>query len=82
MRHLKFYTFISALLFIVVSTSAQKTYQIDITKVRTDVLRGHLDLGGRCLNGDTIGVNSFYLERNNIPFIPVIGEFHFSRYPH
>ena len=61
---------------------AQNNYTIDITKVRTDVLRGHLDLGGRSVKGDTIGVNSFYLERNGNPFIPVIGEFHFSRYPH
>jgi beta-galactosidase len=62
--------------------SAQNNYQIDVTNVRTDVIRGHLDLGGRNPQGDTIGVNSFYLERNNQPFIPVIGEFHFSRYPH
>lgn len=64
------------------SLVAQKNYQIDVTKARTSVIRGHLDLGGKNPNGDTIGVNSFYLEKNNIPFIPVIGEFHFSRYPH
>lgn len=62
--------------------SVQKRYQIDVTKVRKGVMTGHLDLGGRSINGDTIGVNSFYLERNGKPFIPVIGEFHFSRYPH
>lgn len=72
----------STLLFVAFSLSAQNNYKIDITKVRTDVKRGHLDLGGRSVKGDTIGVNSFYLERNGKPFIPVIGEFHFSRYPH
>ena len=61
---------------------AQNSYSIDITKVKTDVKRGHLDLGGSNANGDKIDVNSFYLERNGKPFIPVIGEFHFSRYPH
>lgn len=61
---------------------AQTTYNIDVTKVKTDVLRGHLDLGGRNVKGDTIGVNSFYIERNGKPIIPVIGEFHYSRYPH
>ena len=61
---------------------AQTTYNIDITKVKTDVLRGHLYLGGRNIKGDTIGVNSFYIERNGKPIIPVIGEFHYSRYPH
>ncbi|GEL11307.1 Glycosyl hydrolases family 35 [Flavobacterium glycines] len=65
-----------------VKTIAQNSYVIDITKVKTDVLRGHLDLGGNNKTGDTITVNSFYLEHNRKAFIPVIGEFHFSRYPH
>lgn len=60
---------------------SQKSYQIDVSKVKTGVMRGHLDLGGKNIHGDSIGVNSFYIERNNKPVIPVIGEFHFSRYP-
>ena len=32
-------------------------------------------------NGDEIAVNSQYLTRNGKPWIPVMGEFHFSRYP-
>ncbi|WP_291101576.1 MULTISPECIES: beta-galactosidase [unclassified Flavobacterium] len=82
MRNTKFYAIISVSLFVAFSLSAQKKYQLDVTKVRTDVIRGHLDLGGHSVKGDTLGVNSFYLERNGKPFIPVIGEFHFSRYPH
>ena len=82
MKNTRFYYLISVLLFIAVSLSAQKSYQVDVTNVRTDVMRGHLDLGGRNAKGDTIGVNSFYIERNGKPIIPVIGEFHFSRYPH
>lgn len=82
MIHMKFKALISVMLFIAFSMSAQKNYQIDVTKVRTDVMRGHLDLGGRNSKGDTIGVNSFYFEKNGNPFIPVIGEFHYSRYPH
>ncbi|MEL1240768.1 beta-galactosidase [Flavobacterium flavipallidum] len=64
-----------------IETIAQNSYAIDITKVKTEVLRGHLDLGGNNKTGDTITVNSFYLEHNRKAFIPVIGEFHFSRYP-
>jgi hypothetical protein len=60
---------------------AQTHYQTDVTSVQTDVLRGHLDLGGKGRSGDTIGVNSFYIERNGQPVIPVIGEFHYARYP-
>lgn len=82
MKITKFNALTSTLLFVAFSLSAQNNYTIDITKVRTDVKRGHLDLGGRSIKGDTIGVNSFYIERNGKPFIPVIGEFHFSRYPH
>ena len=32
-------------------------------------------------NGDVIAVNSQYLTRNGKPWIPVMAEFHFSRYP-
>ncbi|GEC72317.1 Glycosyl hydrolases family 35 [Flavobacterium flevense] len=82
MKITKFNAIIGVFLFVSVSLSAQNNYSIDITKVKTDVKRGHLDLGGSNAKGDKIEVNSFYLERNGKPFIPVIGEFHFSRYPH
>jgi hypothetical protein len=35
----------------------------------------------RAPDGTTLGVNSQYLARNGKPWIPVMGEFHFSRYP-
>lgn len=63
------------------TSQSQTTYTIDVNLPAKKVIRGHLDLGGRSINGDTIGVNSFYIERNGKPIIPVIGEFHFSRYP-
>jgi hypothetical protein len=72
----------ASLLFVAFSLSAQNKYQLDVTNVQTEVKRGHLDLGGKNPAGEEISVNSFYLERNGKPFIPVIGEFHFSRYPH
>ena len=31
--------------------------------------------------GETLGVNSRYLTRDGKPWLPVMGEFHFSRYP-
>ncbi len=81
MKQLYFYlSFLTWILF-QFSISAQRNYQIDVTKVQTEAIRGHLDLGGSNPKGDSIGVNSFYLERNGKPFIPVIGEFHYSRYP-
>lgn len=82
MKITKFYAITWVLLFVGISLSAQKKYAIDITKVNTEVKRNHLDLGGTNAKGDKIEVNSFFLEKNGKPFIPVIGEFHFSRYPH
>lgn len=63
-------------------TIAQTSYQIDVSQVSSVVKRGHLDLGGSNAKGDSIAVNSFYIERKGQPYIPVIGEFHYSRYPH
>lgn len=82
MRRISALKHIIIIVFFPIIVFAQNNYNVDITKVNTNVLRGHLDLGQRNINGDTIGVNSFYIERNGKPIIPVIGEFHFSRYPH
>ncbi|MDR7371457.1 beta-galactosidase [Flavobacterium aquidurense] len=86
MKKNKFITVVSLILFLFCAVSmnvtAQNKYTIDITGSKYEVKRGHLDLGGSNAKGETIEVNSFYLERNGKPFIPVIGEFHFSRYPH
>ena len=32
-------------------------------------------------NGDIIGINNRYLTMNGKPWIPVMGEFHYTRYP-
>jgi len=60
---------------------AQQTYEVDVTGSMHEIRKGHLDLGGKSITGETIEVNSFYIVRNGKPFIPVIGEFHYSRYP-
>ena len=56
-------------------------YIIDVSQPTAPVTRGKLDLGGSDGRGGSIAVNSFYLEQNGRPFIPVIGEFHYSRFP-
>lgn len=45
------------------------------------ILTGHLNLGGSRPDGDCIGLNSLYFTRNNRPWIGIMGEFHYSRYP-
>ena len=43
------------------------------------ILRKHLKLGGSNPSGESIDVTSMYLERGGKPWIPIMGEIHFSR---
>lgn len=75
----------SIIVFIGVLTSlamqAQTSYIVNIDRPEKEIIRGHLDLGGSNSAGEEISVNSYYIEQDGKPFFPVIGEFHFSRYP-
>ncbi|SHH23900.1 Glycosyl hydrolases family 35 [Chryseolinea serpens] len=73
--------FLAALFFMAPSVHAQKVYSIELPSTYKKIIRGHLALGGIDPNGDSIAVNSYYIEVKGKPFIPVIGEFHYSRYP-
>jgi hypothetical protein len=57
------------------------THSIDLTKNNFSLFSGHLKLGGANPTCETIEFNNYYMLRNGIPCIPVMGEFHFSRYP-
>ena len=61
--------------------AAAETYRINVDVPEKSVRRNHLDLGGTNPRGDTLAVNSYYLELNGRPFIPVVGEIHYSRLP-
>lgn len=63
------------------SVWAQTTYQINIHQPEKEILRGHLDMGGKNHLGEEISVNSYYIEKDGKPFFPVVGELHYSRYP-
>jgi beta-galactosidase len=39
------------------------------------------EAGGRSPDGHTLGINSRYLTLDGKPWFPVMGEFHYSRYP-
>ena len=66
---------------VVFSVQSQTTYRININQPEKEIIRGHLDLGGKSQAGEEINVNSYYIEKDGLPFFPVIGEFHFSRFP-
>jgi beta-galactosidase len=54
---------------------------IDLTAPITPPISGQLKIGGKNPQGDEIGANSRFLTLNGTPWFPVMGEFHYSRYP-
>ena len=59
----------------------KKVYTLNLDVPEKEIKTGHLKLGGTSPDGGSIAVNSFYMTVNGQPAIPVMGEFHYSRYP-
>jgi len=58
------------------------TLTIDASAPNPAPLKAALRLGSATApNGDTLGANARYLTRNGAPWLPVMGEFHYSRTP-
>lgn len=68
-------------LLMTLTVQSQTIYKVNIDQPENKIIRGHLDLGGENPEGEKISVNSYYIEKDGQPFFPVIGEFHFSRFP-
>ncbi|MCC8118597.1 MAG: beta-galactosidase [Bacteroidales bacterium] len=58
-----------------------KEYSIDAPSQWVPIKSDHLQMGGTAPDGGSIEVNNFYIARDGEPVIPVMGEFHYSRYP-
>ena len=56
-------------------------HTIDLTNPDLSYLSGHLKLGGKNPQGVEINANSRFLTLDGAPWLPVMGEFHYSRYP-
>lgn len=64
------------------SLFAQKNvYTLNLDVPEKEIKTGHLKLGGTNPDGGSIDVNSYYMSVNGKPVVPVMGEFHYSRYP-
>ena len=63
------------------SGQALKRYEINAAVAPVKIYSDHLKMGGSNPKGETISVNNYFLSKNGKPFIPITGEFHFSRYP-
>lgn len=60
---------------------AQQVYELDMPVKEKTIYSGHLKLGGSNPSSERIEVNSYYMSIGGKPVIPVMGEFHYSRYP-
>lgn len=58
-----------------------KNYRIDAPEKFVPIHGEHLHMGGNSPDGGSIEVNNFYIVRDGKPVIPVMGEFHYTRYP-
>lgn len=56
-------------------------YEINAPSLPMKIKEGHLNLGGSDPQGQRIDFNSYYMTVAGKPVIPVIGEFHYCRYP-
>ncbi|MDR0938362.1 MAG: beta-galactosidase [Mediterranea sp.] len=62
--------------------AAQTEYSVTIPSKPHPVTTGHLNLGGSSPSGGSVAFNSFYMSVDGRPFIPIMGEIHYSRLPH
>lgn len=58
-----------------------EAFTIDATAAAPAAESGFLQMGGVSPSGRKLAVNSRYLSIDGRPWLPVMGEFHFSRYP-
>ena len=63
------------------SAAAQTVYTVEAPAQQMEPKTGHLNLGGVSPSGGSIEVNSYYMSMDGAPVVPVLGEFHYSRYP-
>ena len=73
--------FVIAALGFCAAVQAQQVYQLTEPAQPKLIRSNHLRMGGVNPQGERIDVNSFYMEMAGRPVIPVMGEFHYSRYP-
>ena len=63
------------------AATAQKTYKITSPATPMKIVEGKLKMGGKSPQGGSISVNNYYMSIDGKPAVPVLGEFHFTRYP-
>ena len=77
----KLLTTLSLLAWGIAFCAAQNVYELTAPAQPKVIRSEHLRMGGTSPSGGRIDVNNFYMSIDGRPAIPVMGEFHFSRYP-
>lgn len=72
---------ISSVFCMAVLTATAQTYELTAPRKWEPIRSEHLQMGGKSPDGGSIEVNNYYIIRDGKPVIPVMGEFHYSRYP-
>jgi len=75
--------FLPALAILAANTpqSADSVISIDAQRPIAPPETGYFHLGSVSKSGNSVAVNSRYIVKNSQPWLPVMGEFHFARYP-
>jgi len=74
--------FLLALCMMTAFAMAQQEYKLTVPAEEKTIYTGELNLGGSNPAGNIIDFNSFYMNVDDRPFIPIMGEIHFSRLPY
>lgn len=62
---------------------AETTINVDATAQHAPPETGYFTMGtSRTADGHSLGINNVYLTRDGRPWLPVMGEFHYTRVPH
>ncbi|GGX83644.1 glycoside hydrolase family 35 [Massilia dura] len=68
--------------FVVTGVQAQQVIGVDAAAPAADPVTGHLQLGvAKTPKGSVLGANNRYLTLDGQPWMPVMGEFHYTRSP-
>ena len=78
---MKRYMVMAAMAAVALGTTAQKVYELTAPATPKVIRDSHLRMGGTSPTGGSISVNNYYMSIDGRPTIPVMGEFHYSRYP-
>src|SRR5450432_3794473 len=73
--------FVAGIAFAQTAPTVPAVQTIDLSQPDSAVMSGHLKMGGKNPRGIEINANNRYLTFDGKPWLPVMGEFHFSRYP-